>query len=94
MTVKALNPKKPLKNKSKNTDIKKKKDKMKNKLGAEKQKLSKAFGEADYTFLLLTIVLTVIGLIMLLSASTPAANIKFGKSYHFFQDNLYIQCLE
>lgn len=41
-------------------------------------------GEMDYTFLLLVGVLVVFGLIMLLSASTPTANVKFGKSYHFF----------
>ena len=44
----------------------------------------KKLGEMDYTFLVITIVLTVIGLIMLLSASTPAGNTKFGKSYYFF----------
>lgn len=48
------------------------------------KKQSKGIGELDYTFLLLTVVLTIIGLVMLLSASTPAANIKFGKSYYFF----------
>lgn len=42
-------------------------------------------GEMDYTFLLLVGVLVVFGLIMLLSASTPTANVKFeGRSYHFF----------
>ncbi len=41
-------------------------------------------GEMDYTFLLLVGVLVVFGLIMLLSASTPTANVKFGKSYYFF----------
>lgn len=41
-------------------------------------------GEMDYTFLLLVGVLVAFGLIMLLSASTPTANVKFGRSYHFF----------
>ena len=41
-------------------------------------------GEMDYTFLLLVGVLVVFGLIMLLSASTPTADVKFGRSYHFF----------
>ncbi len=41
-------------------------------------------GEMDYTFLLLVGVLTAFGLIMLLSASTPTADVKFGRSYHFF----------
>lgn len=41
-------------------------------------------GEMDYTFLLLVGVLMVFGLVMLLSASTPTANVKFGKSYYFF----------
>lgn len=41
-------------------------------------------GEMDYTFLLLVGVLTVFGLIMLLSASAPTADVKFSKSYYFF----------
>ncbi len=41
-------------------------------------------GEMDYSFLLLVGVLTIFGLIMLLSASTPTADVKFGESYHFF----------
>ena len=41
-------------------------------------------GDMDYTFLLLVGVLAVFGLIMLLSASTPTADVKFGDSYHFF----------
>lgn len=38
----------------------------------------------DYTFLTILIVIVCAGLIMLLSASAPAANKKFGNSYHFF----------
>ncbi|MBO5059733.1 MAG: putative lipid II flippase FtsW [Clostridia bacterium] len=41
-------------------------------------------GDIDYTFLLLVGVLVAFGLIMLLSASTPTADVKFGKSYYFF----------
>lgn len=41
-------------------------------------------GEVDYTFLLLVVILTIFGLIMLLSASTPTASVKFKNSYHFF----------
>lgn len=40
--------------------------------------------EMDYTFLLLVVVMVCAGLIMLLSASAPAANVKFGNSYYFF----------
>ncbi len=77
-----MRPKKSSKAKAKKTDVKKKKE---NKIASKIKKRAKKFGEFDYTFLLLTIVLAVIGLIMLLSASTPAANIKFGKSYYFFE---------
>lgn len=82
MAVKALNPKKPPKKKTKKATATKKAEK--EKVVPKMRKRSKIFSEFDYTFLLLTIVLTIIGLIMLLSASTPAANAKFGKSYHFF----------
>lgn len=41
-------------------------------------------GYMDYSFLLLVGVLSAFGLIMLLSASTAAANVKFGNSYRFF----------
>lgn len=41
-------------------------------------------GDIDFTFLLLVGVLTVFGLIMLLSASAPTADVKFSKSYYFF----------
>ncbi len=49
--------------------------------------------EMDYTFLLLVGVLVVFGLIMLLSASTPTANVKFGRSYHFFLKQLFFVIL-
>ena len=41
-------------------------------------------GAIDSTFLLLIIVVLCTGLIMLLSASAPSANTKFGNSYSFF----------
>ena len=41
-------------------------------------------GNMDYTFLTTVIIIVFAGLIMLLSASAPAANRKFGNSYHFF----------
>ena len=41
-------------------------------------------GQMDYTFLTILIVIVCAGLMMLLSASAPAANKKFGNSYHFF----------
>jgi len=40
--------------------------------------------DIDFTFLFLIILLTSCGLIVLLSASTPAANSKMGNSYYFF----------
>ena len=46
-------------------------------------------GEIDYTFLLLVAVLTIFGLIMLLSASTPTASVKFKNSYYFFNRQLF-----
>jgi len=45
-------------------------------------------GDMDYTFLLLVGVLVTFGLVMLLSASTPTANVKFGRSYYFFMRQL------
>lgn len=42
----------------------------------------------DTTFLLLIIIVLCAGLIMLLSASAPTANTKFGNSYHFFARQL------
>lgn len=41
-------------------------------------------GEIDYTFLLMIVLLTSVGLIMMLSASAPAAAKRFSGSYHFF----------
>lgn len=41
-------------------------------------------GDMDYSFLLLVVILSVFGLVMLLSASTAAASSKFGNSYRFF----------
>ncbi|MCR4719435.1 MAG: putative lipid II flippase FtsW [Firmicutes bacterium] len=89
MAVKAIRTGKPLKKsaskgKAKKTALKKKVSKTRNGVLSAIQKKSKGLGELDYTFLLITVVLTIIGLVMLLSASTPSANIKFGKSYYFF----------
>ena len=85
MAVKAIRPKEPPKKSKKRAgNLKKKIKKSKNGIVSAVNAKSKEIGEFDYTFLLLTAVLTIIGLIMLLSASTPTANIKFGKSYYFF----------
>lgn len=82
MAVKSIRPNEPPKKRSGN--LKKKINKSKSGIISAIRKHLKEIGEIDYTFLLLTAVLTIIGLVMLLSASTPAANIKFGKSYYFF----------
>ncbi|MCD8180142.1 MAG: putative lipid II flippase FtsW [Firmicutes bacterium] len=41
-------------------------------------------GDIDYTFLFIVILLLAAGLVMLLSASAPAANRIYGNSYYFF----------
>lgn len=41
--------------------------------------------DLDYTFLFMVILMVCTGLIMLLSASAPTANVKFGDSYYFFK---------
>lgn len=46
---------------------------------------TKLAGEVDYTFLFLVILLLCAGLVMLLSASAPAANTTYGDSYYFFK---------
>ncbi|MBR4720824.1 MAG: putative lipid II flippase FtsW [Clostridia bacterium] len=86
MAVKAIRPNEPPKKaKKKAGNLKKKIKKSKSGIMSAFNARSKAIGEIDYTFLLLTAVLTIIGLVMLLSASTPTANIKFsGRSYYFF----------
>ena len=93
MAVKALDPKKrnkksasesALKKKNKKAALKDKAEKKKSSIASAVKKSRKGIGELDTTFLLLTAVLTIIGLIMLLSASTPAANVKFRNSYYFF----------
>lgn len=46
-------------------------------------------GEIDYTFLVLVILMVAAGLVMLLSASAPAANVTYdGDSYYFFKKQL------
>ncbi len=47
-------------------------------------RLKRKRSDMDFTFLTLVIIMVCVGMIMLLSASTPAGNAKFGKSYHFF----------
>lgn len=41
-------------------------------------------GDIDYTFLFIVVLLLAAGLVMLLSASAPAANRIYGNSYYFF----------
>ncbi len=41
-------------------------------------------GDIDYTFLFIVILLLAFGLVMLLSASAPAANRIYNNSYYFF----------
>ena len=45
-------------------------------------------GLIDYTFLFIVVLLVAIGLVMLLSASTPTARQKHGNSYYFFTRQL------
>jgi len=85
MATKAIHPKKTEKFGKENKESKTKKGIGIVNYFKEKSKMS---GEPDHTFLLLAIVLTVLGLIMLLSASTPAANVKTGRSYFFFNRQL------
>ena len=82
MAIKSIRPSEPPKKRA--GKAKKNIKKTKNSIVSALNARTKKAGEMDYTFLLLTAVLTIIGLVMLLSASTPAANIKFGKSYYFF----------
>ena len=89
MAVKAIRTEKKKKKPAKRVEkLKKNIKKSKNGIVSAVNAKSKQIGEFDYTFLLLTAVLTVIGLVMLLSASTPAANAKFGRSYYFFMRQL------
>lgn len=41
-------------------------------------------GIMDYTFLFIVVLIVCAGMVMLLSASTPAARVKYGNSYYFF----------
>lgn len=52
--------------------------------GKKNTNIRRKLGDFDFTFLFLVFVLLAFGLIMLLSASTPAANTKIGDSYYFF----------
>lgn len=51
-------------------------------------RLKRKRAEMDYTFLTLVIIMVCVGMIMLLSASTPTGSTKFGSSYHFFLKQL------
>lgn len=51
-------------------------------------RLKRKRAEMDYTFLTLVIVMVCVGMIMLLSASAPTGNTKFGNSYYFFLKQL------
>ena len=54
----------------------------------KKVKKSKA-KSMDYTFLALIIIMVCFGLVMVLSASAPASNVKVGNSYRFFSKQLF-----
>ncbi|MBR4173268.1 MAG: FtsW/RodA/SpoVE family cell cycle protein, partial [Clostridia bacterium] len=85
MAIKAIHPDEaPKKTKKRASKLKKNIKKSQNTIKKAVNERNKKHGEMDYTFFLLTAVLAIIGLIMLLSASTPAANVKFGRSYYFF----------
>ena len=58
---------------------------MRSRIGKIKTKeVRRKLGEFDFQFLFLVFILLAFGLVMLLSASTPAANTKIGDSYYFF----------
>lgn len=48
----------------------------------------KKTGIIDYTFLFIVVLIVCAGMVMLLSASTPAARTKYGNSYYFFSKQL------
>lgn len=45
-------------------------------------------GVIDYTFLFIVVLMVCVGMVMLLSASTPAARTKYANSYYFFNKQL------
>ena len=49
---------------------------------------AKSRGMIDYTFLFIVVLMVCVGMVMLLSASTPAARTKYGNSYYFFNKQL------
>ena len=55
----------------------------------KKESKKRKIGHIDYTFLTLVIIIVCTGLVMLFSASAPAANRKFDNSYHFFIRQFY-----
>lgn len=60
---------------------------------AAKKTKKKKPGQLDYTFLTIVIVIVCAGLVMLLSASSPAASKKFGNPYRLFLKQLIFACL-
>lgn len=62
-------------------------------LKKKSEEKKRKIGQIDYTFLTIIIIIVCTGLIMLLSASAPAANRKFGNSYHFFLKQLMFACI-
>lgn len=55
---------------------------------AEALKKERKSGIIDYTFLFIVVLIVCVGMVMLLSASTPAARTKYGNSYYFFSKQL------
>lgn len=53
-----------------------------------KKTKTKKPGMIDYTFLFVVVLIVCAGMVMLLSASTPAARTKYGNSYYFFSKQL------
>ena len=76
-----------------NTRISAKTKQTKIKRSAEKKKTAgRTKGQIDYTFLTIIIVIVCAGLVMLLSASAPAASRKFGDPYRLFFKQVIFAC--
>lgn len=59
---------------------------------AQKKAKKRKSGQLDYTFLTIVIVIVCTGLVMLLSASAPAASKKFNNPYRLFLKQLIFAC--
>ena len=59
----------------------------------KKESKKRKIGHIDYTFLTIVIIIVCTGLIMLFSASAPAANRKFDNSYYFFIRQFFFACV-